>query len=104
ILDAVKPDVLHIQSHVVIGRGIVHEAHDRGIRVVATNHFMPENLLEYTPFGKRTLPIALKNRIRTLSHRPSRIDGNESIAVCGSKNDCWTAAQPGVFTTPKYTT
>jgi glycosyltransferase involved in cell wall biosynthesis len=60
ILDAVKPDVLHIQSHVVIGRGIVHEAHDRGIRVVATNHFMPENLLEYTPFGKRTLPIALK--------------------------------------------
>jgi len=60
ILDAVKPDVLHIQSHVVIGRGIVHEAHDRGIRVVATNHFMPENLLEYTPFGKWTLPIALK--------------------------------------------
>lgn len=60
ILDAVQPDVLHIQSHVVIGRGIVHEAHDRGIRVVATNHFMPENLLEYTPFGKWTLPIALK--------------------------------------------
>jgi glycosyltransferase involved in cell wall biosynthesis len=60
ILDAVRPDVLHIQSHVIIGRGIVHEAHDRGIRVVATNHFMPENLLEYTPFGKWTLPIALK--------------------------------------------
>lgn len=60
ILDAVKPDVLHIQSHVVIGRGIVPEANARGIRVVATNHFMPENLLEYTPFGKWTLPIALK--------------------------------------------
>ncbi len=60
ILDAVRPDVLHIQSHVVIGRGIVHEAKERGIRVVATNHFMPENLLEYTPFGKWTLPIALK--------------------------------------------
>ncbi|TCL81251.1 MULTISPECIES: glycosyltransferase [unclassified Curtobacterium] len=60
ILDAVKPDVLHIQSHVVIGRGIVAEANARGIRVIATNHFMPENLLEYTPFGKWTLPIALK--------------------------------------------
>ncbi|RPE82263.1 glycosyltransferase involved in cell wall biosynthesis [Curtobacterium sp. PhB137] len=60
ILDAVKPDVLHIQSHVVIGRGIVPEANARGIRVIATNHFMPENLLEYTPFGKWTLPIALK--------------------------------------------
>ncbi|ROS46246.1 glycosyltransferase [Curtobacterium sp. PhB78] len=60
ILNAVKPDVLHIQSHVVIGRGIVPEANARGIRVIATNHFMPENLLEYTPFGKWTLPIALK--------------------------------------------
>lgn len=60
ILDALQPDVLHIQSHVVIGRGMVQEAHDRGIRVVATNHFMPENLLEYTPFGRWTLPIALK--------------------------------------------
>jgi glycosyltransferase involved in cell wall biosynthesis len=60
ILDAIKPDVVHIQSHVVIGRGIVRQAHDRGIRVVATNHFMPENLLEYAPFGKHTLPIALK--------------------------------------------
>ncbi|PZF59532.1 glycosyltransferase family 4 protein [Curtobacterium sp. MCSS17_008] len=60
ILDAVQPDVVHIQSHIVIGRGIVHEAHDRGIRIVATNHFMPENLLEYVPFGRRTLPIALR--------------------------------------------
>lgn len=60
ILDALQPDVLHIQSHVVIGRGMVQEAHDRGIRVIATNHFMPENLLEYTPFGRWTLPIALK--------------------------------------------
>ncbi|MBT2503911.1 glycosyltransferase [Curtobacterium sp. ISL-83] len=60
ILDALQPDVLHIQSHVVIGRGIVHEAHDRHIRVIATNHFMPENLLEYAPFGRWTLPVALK--------------------------------------------
>lgn len=60
ILDAVQPDVVHIQSHLVIGRGIVQEAHERGIRVVGTNHFMPENLLEYVPFGRRTLPIALK--------------------------------------------
>jgi len=60
ILDAVQPDVVHIQSHLVIGRGIVQEAHERGIRVIGTNHFMPENLLEYVPFGRRTLPIALK--------------------------------------------
>jgi glycosyltransferase involved in cell wall biosynthesis len=60
ILDAVRPDVVHIQSHIIVGRGMVREAQDRGIRVVATNHFMPENLLEYTPFGTWTLPLALK--------------------------------------------
>ncbi|WP_245631598.1 glycosyltransferase [Curtobacterium ammoniigenes] len=60
IMEAVQPDVIHIQSHVVIGRGVAREASERGIRVIATNHFMPENLLEYAPFGKHTLPIALK--------------------------------------------
>ncbi len=48
ILDEVKPDVVHIQSHIVIGRGLARQAHKRGIRVVATNHFMPENLMEHT--------------------------------------------------------
>lgn len=60
LIDAIKPDVVHIQSHIIIGRGVAREAHDRGIRIIATNHFMPENLLEYTPFGRFTLPIALK--------------------------------------------
>jgi glycosyltransferase involved in cell wall biosynthesis len=48
ILDQVKPDVIHFQSHVVIGRGMTIEGQKRGIRIIGTNHFMPENLLEYT--------------------------------------------------------
>ncbi|PYY35863.1 glycosyltransferase [Curtobacterium sp. MCBD17_030] len=60
IIAALQPDVVHIQSHIVVGRGVAREAHDRGIRIIGTNHFMPENLLEYTPFGKRTTPLALK--------------------------------------------
>lgn len=48
ILDAVGPDVVHSQSFLVIGRGMTIEAAKRGIRVVATNHLMPENLLEFT--------------------------------------------------------
>ncbi|WP_309620232.1 glycosyltransferase [Salinibacterium sp.] len=48
ILDRVKPDVVHFQSHVVIGRGMTIEGKKRGIRIIGTNHFMPENLLEYT--------------------------------------------------------
>ena len=48
VLDAVKPDVVHIQSHIVIGRGLARQAVKRGIRVIGTNHFMPENMIEHT--------------------------------------------------------
>jgi glycosyltransferase involved in cell wall biosynthesis len=52
ILDAVKPDVVHFQSHIVVGRGLSIEAEKRDIRIVGTNHFMPENLLEFTLLPK----------------------------------------------------
>ena len=48
ILDLVKPDVIHFQSHIIIGRGMTLEGMKRGIRLIGTNHVMPENLLEYT--------------------------------------------------------
>ncbi|MDJ0335366.1 glycosyltransferase [Salinibacterium sp. G-O1] len=48
IIDAVKPDAIHFQSHVIIGRGMTVEGRKRGVRLIGTNHFMPENLLEYT--------------------------------------------------------
>jgi len=48
IIDAVKPDVVHFQSHIVVGRGLSLEAAKRGIRIIGTNHFMPENMLEFT--------------------------------------------------------
>ena len=56
VLDAVKPDVVHIQSHIVIGRGLAREARKRGIPIIATNHVMAENILDFT-----TLPHALND-------------------------------------------
>ena len=53
VLDTVKPDVVHIQSHIVIGRGLTREAHKRGIPVVATNHVMAENVLDFTIAARR---------------------------------------------------
>ncbi len=50
ILEQVKPDVVHFQSHIVVGRGLAREAAKRGIRIIGTNHFMPENGLQFTPF------------------------------------------------------
>ncbi|GAA1835342.1 glycosyltransferase [Agromyces salentinus] len=52
IIDAVKPDVVHFQSHIIVGRGLSVEAAKRGIRIVGTNHFMPENMLEFTLLPK----------------------------------------------------
>lgn len=54
ILDSIRPDVVHSQSHIVIGRGLTRVARERGIPVIATNHVMPENILDFT-----TLPPLL---------------------------------------------
>ena len=51
-LDQFAPDVVHIQSHIVIGRALAKEAEARGIRIVATNHVMPENVLDFTLLPK----------------------------------------------------
>jgi glycosyltransferase involved in cell wall biosynthesis len=61
VIAQVKPDVVHIQSHIVVGRAVVRVANRLGIRAVATNHFMPENLLEHTglPQGLRATAVAL---------------------------------------------
>lgn len=52
LFDKLQPDVVHIQSHYMIGEHVLYEAVKRGIRVVATNHFMPENLNPFLPFPR----------------------------------------------------
>lgn len=52
ILDTVKPDVVHFQSHLMVGGGLALEAQKRAIRLVGTNHFMPENLIDFIPMPK----------------------------------------------------
>lgn len=47
ILRQVKPDVVHVQSHLNIGRKLSKGAKRAGIPLVATNHIMPENLIKY---------------------------------------------------------
>ncbi|GJF05254.1 glycosyltransferase [Pseudonocardia sp. D17] len=49
------PDVVHVQAHFVVGRGTAVAASRAGVPLVATNHFMPENL-----FGHARVPAALQ--------------------------------------------
>lgn len=67
VLDTVKPDVVHIQSHIIIGRGLAREARKRGIPLVATNHVMAENLLDFT-----TLPDFLNRVVVKLAWADAR--------------------------------
>ena len=59
-LDLVRPDVIHVQSHFVVGRGLIREARRRGIRTIGTNHAMPENLLDHTGMPEFVNRLALK--------------------------------------------
>jgi len=50
-----QPDVVHIQEHHPLSRCALDAARRRNIKVIGTNHFMPENLAHYVP-----LPAFLK--------------------------------------------
>lgn len=55
LVASIRPDVVHAQDHFTIGRAAISAAVENGIPVVATNHFMPQNLTPYLPAPCRPL-------------------------------------------------
>lgn len=47
VLAQFRPDAIHYQSHIVVGRGLTIAGKRHGIRLVGTNHTMPENILQH---------------------------------------------------------
>ncbi|PSK98509.1 glycosyltransferase involved in cell wall biosynthesis [Murinocardiopsis flavida] len=47
LLSRLRPDVVHVQNHFIAGRMLLRAARSRDVPVLATNHFMPENLFDY---------------------------------------------------------
>nr|WP_239536943.1 glycosyltransferase [Arthrobacter roseus] len=74
LFDRVQPDVVHVQSHYMIGEQVLYEAVRRGIRVVATNHFMPENMNPFLPFPQWFKDIIARNSWRDMGKVMSRAD------------------------------
>lgn len=58
VLRSAAPEVVHVQSHFLVGRVVTSAARRAGVPVVATNHFMPENLLPHVP-----APTMLRRRL-----------------------------------------
>jgi len=52
-VEHIEPDVIHVQSHYFIGRALIRAAEKLDIPVVATNHFMPDNLVHYLRLAER---------------------------------------------------
>ena len=48
-LKTFKPDIIHIQDHYPMCAYVVKAANRYGIKVIGTNHFMPENLAPIVP-------------------------------------------------------
>ena len=60
LLAEIGPDVVHVQSHFFIARGLIDSARRRGIRLVATNHFMPENVFGYLKIPRPLQRVAAR--------------------------------------------
>ncbi|MBG6217400.1 glycosyltransferase involved in cell wall biosynthesis [Arthrobacter sp. CAN_A6] len=74
LFDRIQPDVVHIQCHYMVGEYTLYEAAKRGIRVVATNHFMPENLNPFLPFPAWFKEIVAKNSWRDMGRVMGKAD------------------------------
>lgn len=64
LMDELRPDVVHIECHYILGRYFAKEAQARGIRLIGTNHFIPENIEQYLP-----LPDPIRRLYRRFSWR-----------------------------------
>ncbi|WP_144794258.1 glycosyltransferase [Kocuria palustris] len=64
LMDELQPDVVHIECHYILGRYFAKEAQSRGIRLIGTNHFIPENIEQYLP-----LPNPIRRLYRRISWR-----------------------------------
>ncbi|EWM10445.1 glycosyltransferase [Kutzneria sp. 744] len=60
LVDELAPDLVHIQAHFLVGRGLAAAARRCRIPLVATNHFMPENLHGYLHLPKALQPLVSK--------------------------------------------
>jgi 1,2-diacylglycerol 3-alpha-glucosyltransferase len=83
-IQAFRPDIVHIQDHYPISRNAIISARRQGIKVVGTNHFMPENLAPYVPLLSRIKPAfnwVLWHWMRETYDRADAVVGPSRAAV-----------------------
>lgn len=77
LVKSLKPDVVHVQAHFVVGRFVLNSAVAQGIPTLATNHFMPENL-----FSHAHVPAFLQGMARKFAYRDlARVFGRADVVT-----------------------
>lgn len=61
LLGRLQPDVVHVQCHYMVGEAAIVAAEKHRVRLIATNHFMPENLDPFLPFPQWFNNIVSRN-------------------------------------------
>jgi 1,2-diacylglycerol 3-alpha-glucosyltransferase len=56
LLEKFRPQVVHIQDHYPISKAAVKAARRKRVKLIGTNHFMPENLTPYLPLPRLVKP------------------------------------------------
>ncbi len=54
-----EPDIVHIQNHFILGKGCLKLSRKLDIPIVGTNHFMPDNVLQYIPKPLRQMSASM---------------------------------------------
>jgi len=83
VIAIAKPDVIHFQSHIVVGSGLAPLAKKDGIRLVGTNHVMPENVLQHVTIFPQ---FALDWLARVQWKAAARIFGMADVATSPTQN------------------
>jgi glycosyltransferase involved in cell wall biosynthesis len=61
LIERVRPQVVHVQGHFIVGRAAIEAARRAGLPVAATNHFMPDNMFQFA-----RIPARLRGRVGDL--------------------------------------
>ncbi len=77
LVSQVQPDVIHVQCHYMIGKAAILAAEAARVRLIATNHFMPENLDPFLPFPQWFKNIVSRNSWRDMG----RLMGKASVVT-----------------------
>ena len=86
-----KPDIVHIQMHFFISRAVLAAAQKQNIPVVATNHFMPDNLTHYLH-----MPDAVDKMIHALAWKDAISVLGKAYAVSSPTKTANTFIEPWI--------